>query len=163
MVNRLFVRTSSQLQPRLLLYMQTIFHKLPSPFRRSLPGHTVLGKLLHSGSQFSLVQREIIHTANAQNTHAREGCTDAVHERAARGTEVVGHVVVLARSFEKHSARLAVCLQVVAATQMFQVRVIDREVGRMHGCRKLVAVRAVTDEGAKVARSMGWLGGESRC
>jgi hypothetical protein len=46
---------------------------------------------------------------------------------------------------------------------MFQVRVIDREVGRMHGCRKLVAVRAVTDEGAKVARSMSWLGGESRC
>lgn len=143
--------------------MQTILHELLSPFRRSLPGHAVLSKLLHRGSQFSLMQREIIHTANAQNTHARESRTNAVHEGAARGTEVVGHGVVLTGSFEEDSARLAVCLQVVAATQMFQVRVIDREVGRVHRRGELVAVRAVTDEGTNVAGSMGRLEIWSRC
>jgi hypothetical protein len=41
---------------------------------------------------------------------------------------------------------------------MFQLRVIDREVGRVHRCGKFVAVRAITDEGANEAGSMDWLG-----
>ena len=36
------------------------------------PAHPVLGVLLHSGLQFGLVQTEIIHGTDTQNTHSRE-------------------------------------------------------------------------------------------
>jgi sugar phosphate isomerase/epimerase len=103
------------------------------------------------------VQREIVHAAYAQDTHARESRADAIHERAARGTEVVGHGVVLARGFYENSARLTEGLQVVAAAQVLQVRVVNGEVGCVHGRGEFVAVGAVADEGADETRAMGWL------
>ena len=102
----------------LSLNVQTVLFKLFGTLRGEFPRHTVLGKLLHSWLQLGLVQREVIHAADPQDTHSREGRTDAIHERAARGTEVVGHGVVLACGFYEHSARLTESLQVVAAAQV---------------------------------------------
>jgi hypothetical protein len=123
------------------------------------PGHTVLGKLLQCGSQLGLVQREIVHGAYAQDTHVRESRADAIHERAARGTEVVGHGVARLDGVRGNGARLAESLQVFAAAQVLQVRVGDGEVGCEHGRGDFVAVGAVADEAADQARAMGWLGG----
>ena len=64
------------------------------PIQATQPVHTVLRILLHSRSQLGLVQVEIVHGADAQNTCPRKLGADAVHEGAARGTEVVGHCVV---------------------------------------------------------------------
>jgi len=104
------------------------------------------------------VQREIVHATYTQDTHARESRADAIHERTARGTEVVGHGVVLARGFYENSTRLTKGLQVVAAAQVLQVRVVHGEVGCVHRRGQLVAVGAVADEGAKKTRAMDWLG-----
>lgn len=103
------------------------------------------------------MQREIVHAAYAQDTRAWESPADAIHERAASGTEVVGHGVILARGIDENSARLTEGLQVVAAAQVLQVRVIDGEVGCVHGRSEFVAVGAVADEGADETRAMGWL------
>lgn len=126
------------------MYMQAILHKLLSPFRWGLPRHAILRKDLHRGPQFRLVQGEIVHTANAQDAHARERRADAVHKRAARRTEVIRHRVVLAGSLDEDRARLAVRLQLFLPPQVLQVRVVDREVDRVHRCGELVAVGAVT-------------------
>ncbi len=45
------------------------------------------------------------------------------------------------------SFRLAVCLQVLLTAEVLEMRVEDGEVGCEHGCRDLVAVVTVTDEG----------------
>lgn len=126
---------------------------LLDPLHATQPAHTVLGKLLHCGSQLGLVQMEIVHGADAQDTLPQESRADAVHERAARGTEVVGHGVARA-----DGARLAEGLQVVAPAQVPQVRVGDGEVGCEHGGGDFVAVRAVAEEGFDQARALGWLG-----
>ena len=60
------------------------------------PVHPILRPLLDSGSQFSLVQIEIIHGADTQDTLAREGPTDTIHERAACRAKVVSHLVAQA-------------------------------------------------------------------
>lgn len=118
------------------------------------PAHTALCKLLHSGSQLGLVQMEVVYGADAQDTLPRETRADAVHERAARGAEVIGHGVAGA-----DGAVLAERLEVVAAAQVLQVRVGDGEVGCEHGRRDLAAVGAVADEGGDQAGTLGWLGG----
>lgn len=105
------------------------------------PAHPVLGELLDSGPQLGLMQIEIIHRADTRDIPAGKARADAVHERAARGTEVVGHGVT-----RGDGVRLAISLQVVAASQMFQVRVGDDEVGCEHGCGNFAAIRAVADE-----------------
>lgn len=97
---------------------------------------------------------EIVHGADAQDTLARERCADAVHERAARGTEVVGHGVA-----RGDGARLAEGRQVVAAAQVLQVRVGDGEVGCERGRGEFEAVGAVAGGGVVQARASGWLGG----
>jgi len=83
----------------------------------------------------------------------RESRADAVHERAARGTEVVGHGVV-----RDDDARLTEGVQVVAAAQLLQVRVGDGEVGCEHGRGDFAAVRAVANEGVDQACALDWLG-----
>lgn len=92
------------------------------------PAHAAFGILLDPGFQLGLVQMEIINGANAQDTRARERRTDAVHEGAAGGAEVVGHGFAGGRG-----ALLAEGLEVVAAAQVLQVRVGDGEVGCEHG------------------------------
>lgn len=97
---------------------------------------------------------EIVHGADAQDTLVRERRADAVHERAARGTEVVGHGVA-----RGDGARLAEGRQVVAAAQVLQVRVGDGEVGCERGRGESVAVGAVAGGGVDQARALDWLGG----
>jgi hypothetical protein len=134
--------------------VQAVLFKLLGSFRGEFPRYAILGKLLYRGSQLGLVEREIIYTAYMQDTYTRESCTDVIHERAARGTEVVGYGVVLAGSFYENSARLTEGLQAVAAAQVLQVRIVDREISCMHGCGELVAIRAVADERANKTRAM---------
>ena len=75
------------------------------------------------------MQREVIHAAYAQSNHAWECRASSIHEQAARITEVVSHSIILSVGFNTNSARLAKGLQVVAATQVSQVRIVDDEVG----------------------------------
>lgn len=55
------------------------------------PAHAILDKLLYLRSQLRLMQTEIIHGPNSEKVLALESFADTVHERAARGTEVVRH------------------------------------------------------------------------
>ena len=66
---------------------------LLDPFYTTKPVHTALGKLLHSGSQLGLLQMEIVHGTDAQDTLSRGPRAHTIHKRAASGTEVVGHVI----------------------------------------------------------------------
>ena len=113
-----------------------------SALHATQPAHTLLGILFRSGPQIGLQQMEIIYGADAQNTLTRKPRAYAVHERAARGAEVVGHAIA-----GGDGAGLAEGFQVVAAAQMLQVRVGDGEVGCEHRRSDFVAVRAVADEG----------------
>ena len=122
------------------------------PFQPTQPAHTVLGKLLHSGSQLALLQVEILNSADTQDTLPRETRADAVHERTARGTEVVDHGVARA-----NGTMLAEGLQIVAAAQVLQVGVGDGEVGCEHRRGDFAAVRAVADEGIDKAWALGRL------
>jgi hypothetical protein len=106
------------------------------------PTDTALNELLLSRFQLILKQIEIIYGTDAQNALARGTRADAVHERTARGTEVVSHGVA-----RGDGAALTVGFQVVAATEVLEVRVLDGEVGGEHGGSEFVAVEAVADEG----------------
>lgn len=138
--------------------MQPILFKLRAAVRSSFPGNAILSKLLHRRSQLRLHEREVIDATQAQDAHARERRADAVHERAARAAEVVGHGIVLAIFFEEDGLVLAPGLQALLPAQVLQVRVHNSEVGRVHRRAKLVAVGAVADERADVARAVGRLG-----
>ena len=126
--------------------------ELFGPLHTTQPAHAFLGKLLDLGSDFGLVQMEVVYGADAQDTLPRAAGADAVHERAARGAKVVGHGVA-----RGDGARLAKGLKVVAAAQVLEVRVGDGEVGCEHGRGDFAAVRAVTDEAINQARALGWL------
>ena len=86
---------------------------------------------------------EIVHGAKAQEVLPWERLTDAIHERAAGGAEIVGHH--LARV---DGARLAVCRQVVTAAEVREMRVKNSEVRSEHRRCDLAAVGAVADKGA---------------
>lgn len=87
------------------------------------------------------MQIEIVHRANPQNTLSRKLGADAVHERAARAAEVIGHLVP-----GRDGVRLSEAGQIVPATLVFQVCVVDGEVGCEHGRRDFAAVGAVAYE-----------------
>ncbi len=131
--------------PSAHLRVSTPFH-LPDTLQATQPAHTVLGKLLHSGLQLGLGQVEIVHGADAQDACSREPRADAVHERPARGAEVVGH-----GSVQADAVVLAPGLEVVLAAQVLQVGVGDDEVGGEHGGGDFAAVGAVADEGVDEA------------
>lgn len=57
------------------------------------PTNPILNILLHARLQLRLVQREVVHGAEAQGAVARESGADAVHEGAAGVAEVVGRAV----------------------------------------------------------------------
>lgn len=128
------------------------------PLHAIQPAHTALNKLLRRGLQLGLVQMKIIHGANAQNTLLWESRADAVHECAARGTEVVGHIIA-----RGDRTRLAEGGQIGAAAQVLQVRVGNGKVGGEHGRGDFAAVRAIADEGVNQTRALGWLGVWVRC
>jgi hypothetical protein len=137
--------------------VQAVLYKLLGPFSGSLPGYTVLCELFHGGSQLGFVKREIVHAAYAQDTHTRESGANTIHERAASGTEVVGHGVVLAGGLVENSARLTEGFQVLAAAKVPEVGIEDSEIGCVHRRGKFVAVGAVADEGAYKTRALDWL------
>lgn len=116
------------------------------------PGHTVLNILLNARLQLGLVQIKVIHSTNTQDAISGEACADAVHERAARRAKVVGHVVARANRLG-----LAIRRQIVAATLVRQVGIVDGEVGCEHGRGDLAAVGAVADEGVDQSGFFSWL------
>lgn len=109
--------------------------------RATKPAHTVLSILLNPRFQLSLMQMEVIHSADAHDTIPRKSRADTIHERATRGAEVIGHFVP---GFD--GLRLAEAFQVVSPADVFQVRVGDDEVGCEHGGCDFAAVGAVADE-----------------
>ena len=126
--------------------------KLFSPLHTTQPAHAFLNKLLDLGFDLSLGQMEIVNGADAQDALARAAGADAVHERAARGAEVVGHGVA-----RGDGPRLAKGLKVVAAAHVLEVRVGDGEVGCEHGGGDFAAVGAVADEAVDQTGALGWL------
>lgn len=106
------------------------------------PIDAVLDELLDTGAQLRLVQMQIVHGADAQDAGAREAGADAVHERAARVAEVVGH-----GEARRDGRRVRPRLQVLPAPHVPQVLVVDGEVRREHGRCDFAAVRAVAYEG----------------
>lgn len=55
------------------------------------PAHTIFCKMFHRRPQFRLVEIEIVNRTQAYEIHPREGISNAVHERATRLAEVIGH------------------------------------------------------------------------
>lgn len=106
------------------------------------PVHPVLHVILDLWSQFGLMQAEIIHRPNAEDARARVPGADAIHERAARGTEIVGHGVA-----RLNGLGLRKSLEVVAPAHVLEVGVVHHEVRREHGGRDLSAVCAIAHEG----------------
>jgi len=90
----------------------------------------------------TLKQIEIVYGADAKYALVWGTRADAVHERAASGTEVVGHSVA-----GGDSGILAEGLQDVAAAQVLYVRILDREVRSEHRSGEFVAVEAVAHKG----------------
>ena len=88
------------------------------------------------------MQMKIVHGANAQDTLIGGSRADAVQERAARGAEIISHVVA-----RGDSVRLAEGFQIVAASYVLQVGVGDGKVGCEHGRGDFAAVGATADEG----------------
>jgi len=93
---------------------------------------------------------EIINSADTQDALAGKAAADTVQERATLGTEVVGHSVA-----GSDGVRLGKGRQLIAATQVLEILVVDGEVGCEHGCSDLVTVSAVAHEGVDEARAVG--------
>jgi hypothetical protein len=113
------------------------------------PRYSILSKLLDSGFQLSFMQIEIVNCANAEYAHSGEAGADAVHERAARGTEIISHVVSRADGL-----RLAVGRQVTAAALVNQVGIVDGEIGCEHGSCNFSAIGAVANKSVDKPRPL---------
>lgn len=72
----------------------------------------------------------------------RTSRTDAVHERTARVTEVVSHGGV----WPDRCDSIFPALEVVAATNVLQIFIVDAEVGRKHRRCQFAAIDAVANE-----------------
>lgn len=88
------------------------------------------------------MQRKIIHSPGSQNTVARKALATAIHKRAAVGAEVIRHHLAA-----KDGLILTERLELVLTAQMFQMTILDDEVGSEHGGCDFAAVVAIADEG----------------
>jgi hypothetical protein len=91
--------------------------------------------------QCSLVQIEIINSANPRDQHSREPGRDSVHQRSTDRAEVVLHGVA---AFD--GLVLRELGELVTATDVLGLGVFDDEVGGEHACCDFTAVGAVADE-----------------
>lgn len=137
--------------------MQSIVLKLFGTLSWLLPTRTAASKLLHRRFQLSLQQREIIHAPHAQDTHAREVCSNTIHQRTASATEVVGHFVVLSGIFVENGVSLSPTLEVILATKVLEMRVVNGEVSCVDGGGEFMTIGAVANESADESRTMSWL------
>jgi len=96
------------------------------------------------------MQIEIIHRPNATDISSWARPIETIHERAAGLTEIVGHRISRGDGF-----RLAVSCQVVAATDVGEIRIEDGKVRGEHGRRDLAAVGAVADKTGDQAGALG--------
>lgn len=131
---------------------------LSSAIHTREPGNTILDELLRPRPQLRLVQVEIVYGADAQDALPGESRADAVHQRPARGTEVVGHGVS-----RGGGARLAPGRQVLAAAEVSDVLVVNHEVGGEHGSGDFAAIRTVAHEGVDQAWAFGRLRYGKQC
>lgn len=126
--------------------MQAVLFVLLSSFSGRFPRYAIFGELLHCWLQFRFVQGEVVYTAYAQDAHTRESSANAIHERATRLAEVVGHCVVLSRHLNEDSFGLTPARQVFLTSKVLQIGVVYSEIGGMHGCGELVTICAIANE-----------------
>jgi hypothetical protein len=106
------------------------------------PADAILSEDLLLRPQLGFVQVEVVHSADPKNAFAWESLTNTVHQRTARKAEVVGHE--LARG---DSISLTICFQVVPATDVLQISVVDGEVGSEHRRCDLATICAIANKG----------------
>lgn len=106
------------------------------------PVHTAVSEDFQLGPELGLVQREVVNSADSHVALIGRDLAPAVHEGAASLAKVVGHFRP-----GNGSLVLAPALQIVLATNILDVGVVDGEVGGEHGSGDLAAVEAVADEG----------------
>lgn len=113
-------------------------HDLWHALNRPLPRHPRLYKLLYLQPQLRLGQREVVHGAREQDGQAWEQLALAVHERAVRVVEVVGHTTPRAGGLGLRER-----LEPRASPHMAQVRLRDGDIGHVKCGANLEAVAAV--------------------
>lgn len=116
------------------------------------PVDSVFDKDLDSGLQLALVQMKVINRSNSENALAGETLSDTVHERTANRAKVVRHPLA-------GSDRLVLLedSQLVFATNVLQILIIDDEVGRKHRSGNLATVGAIADKGIYESGLDRWL------
>lgn len=95
---------------------------------------------------------EVIYGSNARDAATWQARADTVHECTARGAEVIGHRVAGC-----DSPRLAEGFEVLSATKVLQICIVNNEVGGEHGGGDFMAVAAVADETIDKTWALGWL------
>lgn len=106
------------------------------------PTDTAIGENLDLGLEIGLVQLEIVDGAGPHVAVLREAHAPAVDERAAGLAKAVDH-------FGLGSGCLVVAPSgdVVLATNVLEIGVVDGEVGGEHGRGDFAAVEAVAEKG----------------
>lgn len=112
------------------------------------PIHTAISEDLGLRLELGFVQVEIVHGADSHVAFVREEFAPAIHERAACLAKAVGHFGSRSRCLA-----LAPASDIVLATNVLEVRVVDGKVGGEHGCGDFAAVEAVADKGIDQAWS----------
>ena len=122
--------------------------------RSTQPIHPVLRKLLDPRLQLCFVQVEVINRPDPHDELSSETAADSVHQRSARGAEIVCHSVAgIARLVLSELGEL------LLAPNVFDGSFIDDEVRSEHGRRDLAAIGTVADEGVYEIIAFGRLSG----
>lgn len=104
------------------------------------PAHTVLAVDLDSRLQLGVMQAEIIDRSNSHYFYGRKSLTHAVHEGAALGAEVVGHLLSTSGAFVVGILRK----QILATDELYRV-ILGDEVRGKHRCGDFAACEWVLD------------------
>ena len=118
---------------------------------RHRPGDPPLNELLHLRPQLGLCQTEVIDRASTKNRQAWKPSTAAVHKRPARLAKVIRHECIGANRFG-----LTKGCEVILATNVFEMRVRNCDVGLVEGRADFAAVDAVTDVAVDQAGLLEW-------
>ncbi|TGO35311.1 hypothetical protein BHYA_0163g00260 [Botrytis hyacinthi] len=132
--------------PVFLLYRLTEHHNLDITYTVSI-GVLLIFTLLFSAvlSLFTQAKRHEIFGAaagsNPQNAHFWKPRANTIHERTTSSTKVIGHCLL-----GRDGLGLTEDFQILATTNVFQVRISDSEVRCEHRGRDFATVVAVADE-----------------
>ena len=147
----------------LVSFSITLFAKSPTssirtslyllhPLHRTQPRHSTLRELLHPRLQLRLHQLKIINRPNPQDTHARKGRTNTIHQRTTSAAKVIRHHML-----RGDRLGLAVSLEVFLTAEMVEMGVAHGEIGSEHGGGDFVAVGTIAEEGVDKTWLLGGL------